>query len=152
MAAYQQFPRGNGRPAVNWIGIIIMLVVLIGLFVLARGIFRLLMFLAPIMLIATLIIDYKVVLDYVKQLGGLFKRNPLYGLGATAFTIVLYPIVFATLLFRAVTRKQLARFTQGRPGEEEEFVEYEEVEEDFLDLDEMGKVKETRQDRYFNGD
>ncbi len=148
MSDNQIFPRGKGSQWGGIVGIVMLAVIIIGLFFVLRGIFNLLYFLAPIMLIATLIIDYKVVLDYIKQLGGLFKRNPLYGIGATAFTFFLYPIVFLVLLFRAFAGKRLARFTNNT-GAEGEFTEYEEVDEEPLDLDDFGKVKEKRYDDYF---
>lgn len=137
----------------NWVGIIMMVVILVGLFFVLRGIFNLLYFIAPVLLIATLIIDYKVVLNYIKQLGGLFTRNPLYGIGASALTFFFYPIVFVILLFRAFTGKQKQRFFGNAEGQrEDEFVDYEEIDDEPLDLDEFGKVKEKRYDDYFDSD
>lgn len=153
MAFIPQNRRSAGSPFGNWIGIIMMLVILVGLFFVLRGIFNLLYFLAPVLLIATLIIDYKVVLNYIKQLGSLFAQNPLYGIGATALTFFLYPIVFVVLLFRAFAGRQRKRFTSGAEQEREgEFVEYEELDDEPLDLDEFGKVREKKYDDYFRSD
>ncbi|WP_235297240.1 hypothetical protein [Portibacter marinus] len=153
MAFIPQNRRRAGNPFGNWVGIIMMVVILIGLFVLLRGIFKLLYFLAPVMLIVTLILDYKVVINYIKQLGSLFARNPLYGVGATALTFFFYPIVFAILLFRAFAGRQRKRFIgESEARTETDFVEYEEIDDEPLDLDEFGKVKEKRYDDYFKGD
>ena len=141
-----RYPQNRGGQFGGIIGIVMMAVIIIGLFFVLRGIFNLLYFLAPVLLIATLIVDYKVVLNYIKQLGGLFKRNPLYGLGAAAFTFFLYPIVFTVLLFRAVTGKKLTQFSKGTSNED--FVDYEELDEEPLDLDEFGKIKEKRYEGY----
>ena len=150
MAINSPFRRSTGNPLGNWIGIIMMVVIIVGLFFVLRGIFNLLYFLAPILLIATLIIDYKVVLNYIKQLGSLFARNPLYGIGATALTFFLYPIVFVVLLFRAFTGKRIRQFQQARETETQgEFVDYEVLDEEPLDLDDFGKVKEKKYDDYF---
>lgn len=154
MATGNRFPQQRGGQMGGIIGIIVMAVVVIGLFFVVRGIFNLLYFLAPVLLIATLIIDYKIVLNYLKQLVGLFKTNPLYGLGATAFTFFLYPIVFLVLLFRAVTGKGRKRiFTAGGNSDENaEYAEYEEIDDDLdlgLDLDELGRVKEKQYGKYF---
>lgn len=142
-----RFPQNRGGQWGGIIGIVMLAVIVIGLFFVLRGIFNLLYFLAPLLLIATLIVDYKVVINYIKQLGGLFKRNPLYGLGATAFTFFLYPIVFTVLLIRALTTRKIAKFTKG--DESEDFVDYEEIDDEPLDLDEFGKIKEKRYDDLF---
>ncbi len=127
----------------NWIGIIMMIVILVSLFFVVRGIFNLLYFIAPVLLIATLIIDYKVVLQFIKQLGGLFAKNPLYGIGASALTFFLYPIVFVVLLFRALMGKRLRQVTGQVGGAQDgDFVDYEEIDDEPLDLDEFGKVKQ----------
>lgn len=150
MAIYPGNNRQTGSPLGNWVGIAIMAVVLIGLFLVLRGIFNLLYFLAPVMLIATLIIDYKVVLNYIKQLGGLFTTNPIYGIGATALTFFFYPIIFVVLLFRAITSRRLKQI-QGEPLErEDDFVDYEEIDSEPLDLDEFGRIK-VKKDEYRQG-
>lgn len=152
MAVYPDNRRGGGNPIGNWIGIIMIAVVLIGLFIVGRAIFNMLYFIAPLLLIATLVIDYKVVLSYIKQLGGLFAKNPLYGIGATALTFFFYPIVFVVLLFRAFTGKKISQFQANAEEERQgEFVEYEELDEEPLDLDEFGKVKVKKGDDYFSG-
>jgi len=152
MAVFPGNRRQGGNPIGNWVGIIMIAVVLIGLFIVGRAIFNMLYFIAPILLVATLIIDYKVVLSYVKQLGGLFAKNPLYGIGASALTFFFYPVVFVVLLFRAFTGKKIRQFQANAEQERQgEFVEYEELDEEPLDLDEFGKVKVKREDDYFSG-
>lgn len=110
-------------------------------------------FIAPVLLIATLIVDYKVVISYVKQLLGLWKKNVLWGLGATAFTFFLYPIVFAILLFRALGGRGRARFFESSTTNKEEYADYEIIDEE-LDLEDLDKVKnkEKRYDDYFRGE
>jgi hypothetical protein len=147
MAIYPRNTRQSGSPVSNWVGIAIMAVVLIGLFVVLRGIFNLLYFLAPVMLIATLIIDYKVVLRYIKQLGGLFTTNPIYGIGATALTFFFYPVIFLVLLFRAITGRRLKQFEGESIDREDDYVDYEELDSEPLDLDEFGKIK-VKKDEY----
>ena len=154
MAIGNRFPQQRGGQMGGIIGIIMMAVVVIGLYFVVRGIFNLLYFIAPVLLIATLIIDYKIVLNYLKQLGGLFKTNPLYGIGATAFTFFLYPIVFVVLLFRALSGKGRQRIfnSAGQTDNSAEFSEYEEIEDDLdlgLDLDDLGRVKEKQYGKSF---
>lgn len=147
MTIIRRNPQNN--PMGNWLGIIVGLVILVALFMIIKGIVKLLYFFGPILLIATLIINYRIVLDYIKQLGMLFKQNPLWGIGATVLSVVLYPFVFAILLFRALGGKTKERiFGNGNRNDKEEFADYEILDED-LDLDDFGKVKEKeKQDRY----
>ena len=152
MAVYPENRRSGGNPIGNWVGIIMIAVVLIGLFIVGRAIFNMLYFIAPVLLIATLIVDYKVVLSYIKQLGGLFAKNPLYGIGASALTFFFYPIVCVVLLFRAFTGKKVRQFQESAEKERQgEFVEYEDLDDEPLDLDEFGKIKVTKGDDYFSG-
>ena len=151
MAVYPGNRSQGGNPIGNWVGIIMIAVVLIGLFIVGRAIFNMLYFIAPVLLIATLIIDYKVVLSFIKQLGALFAKNPLHGIGASALTFFFYPVVFVVLLFRAFTGKKLRQFRESREEERQgDFVDYEELDEEPLDLDEFGKLKVKRGDDYFS--
>jgi len=89
------------------------------------------------------ILDYKVILNFGKRLIDLFKRNPLFGIGATALSVVLYPFLFFILMMRAIGSKFVKRIGFEMPGqsqgnqESEVFVEYEEIEEEILDLKEI---------------
>ncbi len=153
MTTYRRYPQQPGSPFGNWIGIIVGIVLIFALFFVVRGIFKLLYFIAPVLLIATLIVDYKVVISYLKQLAGLWKRNALWGLGATAFTFFLYPIVFAVLLFRALGGRGKARFFESAESNRDEYTDYEIIDEE-LDLEDLDKVKqkEKRYDDYFRGE
>ena len=140
----RQSGRGGRNPLKSLIGFGIIAVILVVLYFVVAGIIRLLYsIIGPLLLIATLFIDYKVMLDYIKQLGAIYKNNFLYGLGATAFTVVLYPLVGIILFSRALLGRRNTKVSSGTgQNMDEEFVDYEEVED--LDLDEFGKIKETR--------
>lgn len=112
----------------TWGAIALLVIVLIGLFFIARGIFWLLSVLAPILLIAAVIIDHKVVLNYVQWLVGMLKRNILVGLAAVVLSVIGYPIVFAFLLGRAIMNKRIKDFDkQERAYREGELVDFEEL-------------------------
>jgi len=113
----------------SWGAIAILVVAFIGVFFVARGIFWLLNLVAPILLIAALIIDYKVLINYVKWLVDLTKRNVLIGLVAIVLSIIGYPIVFAFLLGRALMNRKVKEIEkQERAHREGELVDYEELE------------------------
>ena len=103
---------------------------LVAIFFIARFAFNLIYMVAPLILIATLIIDYKVVVDFGKWMLKLFKMNPLYGIGASILTFFIYPIVAFFLLGKALLKKKIKAVTQELDKKVNgEFTEYEEVEE-----------------------
>lgn len=126
---------GRGRSPFNFGGILVGIIALILIFVVARFVFRLLYFLAPILLIATAIMDYRVLLGYGRWIGNMLRQNILLGIGAIVLTIVGFPIVAAGLFGKALLNRQLRK---APPYEQQqqplvklgEYVEFEEVPDD----------------------
>lgn len=117
-------------------GFLVGLVVLYVLFKLASWFFSLLWWAAPIIFIASLIIDHKVFLGYVGSIKRLFERNWMLGLVAGLLSILLFPIVAAYLLGMGLFKKKL----KERAAEEDvrrngEWADFEEVSEDPMDLE-----------------
>lgn len=109
--------------------IIVLVAALIAVFFIARGIFKILSFLAPILLIAAAIIDHTVIVNYAKGLVDLTKRNLLVGLGAILLSVIGYPVVFAYLLGRALMNKKIKNMEEEeRIHREGKLVDYEELE------------------------
>lgn len=89
--------------------------------------------LMPIVIIATLIIDYKVVIDYFKWLGKLVKDNPIIGIVAIILSFLGSAFVSVFLLSKAIFKKKMKQITEQHfPNEQQtqegEFVDFEEVE------------------------
>lgn len=124
---------GNNNPFSAIVGILLMVVFLVGMYYVARLIFRILYFLSPFMLIATLIIDKSVIVGYVKWLGGMTRRNPLIGIGGIVLSILGFPIVSAFLLARALLNKKMKE-VQGKEKSrrETQFIDYEELDSEPL--------------------
>lgn len=148
------FIRLNNKKSdpINTIVSLIMLVVVFMLiFFVARGIFRILTWMAPFLFIATLILDYRVILSYGKYLLRTLERNVIWGIVMSVLTVIGFPLVIAflfgkALLFRRV--KSVEKEIEGKKADE--YIPYEEVDEDedeFLDLPEF-KDKEKDRDRY----
>ena len=76
------------------------------------GIFKILSFAAPIMFIAALVINYKVVLSYGKLLVTLLQKNTIMGIIAVLLTFFAFPIVAALLLGLAVMNKKADSFME----------------------------------------
>ena len=118
----------GGNPTNSITGIVLMVLFLIGLFYIAKFIFQLLYFLAPVMLIATLIIDYKTVWNYLQWLGRMVKRNPLLGIGAIALNVLCFPLVTAFLLGKVLLKRKVDQVqSEVERQREGEYVEFEEI-------------------------
>ncbi len=150
------FVRVNGKrrdPVSTIISLVMLVLFFMLLFFVARGVFRLLAWLAPFLFIATLILDYRVVVDYGKYLYRTLNRNAFWGIVMTVLTIVGFPVVVAFLFGKALLFKR-AEKTQRELEEdrEGEYIPYEEVDEEeaeddeFIDLPEFQKEKDR--DKY----
>lgn len=137
----------NQNPFNSLVSIIVMVVVLIGLFFVARFILRILYFLAPIFFIIALIVDYKAVLGYGKWLVSTVKQNTLMGVGAIALSLIFYPFVGLFLMGKALFKRKVKQMQQEQQRiEKGEFVDYEEVEEKKLELPRM-EERESKTER-----
>lgn len=114
------------------IGVAVIVIFLVGLFMLARFVFRILALLSPIMLIAALVIDYTVVTDYLKWVRNTFRRDAIAGVIIGILSVIGFPVLSGYFLARALLKKQVkkakAEYERRRDGD---LVEYEELETDF---------------------
>ena len=117
-------------------------VFIIALYWIAKGLFKIFTFLTPVFFIGALLLNYKVVLGYGKWLITSVKKNPIFGIAAIILSILGSSFVAAFLFFRALSTRNGSLV--GKSGG---FVEYETVEEDFLDLSEIKAAdKKVRSD------
>ncbi len=100
----------NRRPNTNPFGsitsLLVMAAVIVGLFFLAKGVFTLLAWAAPALLIITLILDYNIILDFGAWLVKLIKTNPLNGIIAVLFIVFAFPLVAGFLFSKAILKRQ----------------------------------------------
>jgi hypothetical protein len=121
------------NPFNSILSIIFLVAIFIGLYYLATGIFKILTFLTPFMLIAALVIDYRVVLNYGKWLLNTLSTDLLKGLGMVLLMIFGYPIIAGYLLLKAVVSKKLQSVQADfEERSKPQYANYEEV-----DLEEM---------------
>lgn len=120
---------GNNNPLGLVIGIILLIAIVYGLIKLTQWIFSLLYYVAPLLLIATLIIDVNVVKNFIGNLRDLARRNPPLGIAAIALSLVFFPIPIAWLFYKAVTKRQVKKYQETqRRIEEGDLVDFEELE------------------------
>lgn len=132
----------DGSPFNSILSIVFLVAIFIGLYYVATGIFTLLTWLTPVMLIGALIINHNVVLDYGKWLLSTLKSNFLLGLGMVLLMVFGYPVIAGYLLLKAVLSKKLEKFqedfqSQRRP----EFADFEEVDNTEADFEDLSDEK-----------
>jgi len=142
MSEYQYFLNGGGKRN-SWLGLIGLAFVLVILFFLSTFLFKILYWLSPLLLILTLIFDYKVVIKFGKMLWSLLKRSPILGVLAVVLSVVAFPVVtgglFVTALMNRKIKKAKKKYTGTSEPEKNNFSEFELLEEEALDLKEMEK-------------
>lgn len=119
------------------LGLFMTILVMIALFFIAKGIFTLLYWIAPVLLIFTLVLDYQVVVRYLLMLWSLLLTRPILGLLASVLTFFGYPVVIFFLFGRAwfgynIRKKQgssegFKRQNQYSQQQNDDFVAYEEI-------------------------
>lgn len=114
-----------------------------------RGIFILLSWLALPLFILALVLNHKVVVEYVSWLWRMIKRDTVKGLVFTGLSLVGYPFVSAYLAFKALSNHRLKNSDED--DLKGEYIKYREVkvtdeddDEDFLELPELDVVKKER--------
>ena len=108
--------------------ILVMVVAFVALYWIASSIFTLLAWLAPVLLLATAVIDYKIILNYGKWILNLLKTNMVMGIGAVLLTFFGFPVISGFLFVKALLYRKVNKLTEDmRQREEGEFVDFEEV-------------------------
>ena len=147
--------RQSSNPFAGIIAILFVVFLIWLIFNFLKGVFSILSLLALPLFILALVFNYSVVTDYFKWVFNFFKTDIVKGLLATGATVIGYPLVSAYLFFKAFSTRKFGKKKEEKgPGD---YIKYEEVEEDFLELPETPgeKVKQTRSqnnyDDLFNG-
>ena len=115
-----------------------------------KGLFWVLTYLSPVLLIATLIIDPKVVTDYLKMLWNLLKTTPFFGVLCCGLSIFALPVIVFYLFGKMMMLRQAKKFqerfearysnpTNFEPSDNQGFTSYEEVETKLLNSEKMKK-------------
>ena len=174
-AQYQGSFQFGGSPK-NPFGSIINLLIFFGVLVLMYffigGVFKLLYLAAPFLLIATLIINYRIVADYAIDIFETFRTDVLWGVVKVAFTILCYPFVIGWLFAKSLIYRKVDKMKQNfdaqmnatnasfgtNPSVSADFADFEELSSEMLDKNkakkqepiiiELPKPKDRQQDDY----
>jgi preprotein translocase subunit SecF len=134
--------QNNSNPLMS---ILIAVLVLVALFILARFIFRILYILSPLFIIAAAIIDHRVIVNYAKWIGKLFKNNLPMGIVASILTVIGFPLVSVYLAGSAYFSKRLKEAKKEHERQTEgEVVDFEELDSEPLELRELDTEEEQK--------
>lgn len=126
--------RSRQNPFGLLIGLAIFAALLYGMFKLTQWIFSILYAIAPVMLIATLIIDARVYKELWQSLVRLFRRSIGLGIVVSILGLAFYPLVATYLLIKALLRRQhKTRQEEIRRVKEGDLVDFEELESEPLE-------------------
>jgi hypothetical protein len=156
MTIYKEYRVGGGNSPFGFLGPLLILAVFFGaLFFLAKGLFWLLSWVAPVLLIITLVIDYKVVKDFVLFVWKLLKENPAVGVLALVMVIFAYPFVTGYLFIKALGKRSVKNAMDKIEKDKNTYTDYEEVHDEddsFLELPPLKKkaepAKQTNTNEY----
>lgn len=141
------FNNNQGSPFNTIIGIVAMVLGLLFLLFLARFVFRILWFISPLIIIAALIVDFKGVVNFVKWIIALYKRDTILGVISTILTIFGFPLVAGFLLGKGLFKKRAQQIRQEENSKKQgQFVDFEELDSKPLELPEMEKREEKRRE------
>ncbi len=114
------------------------------LFYVAKGVFWIMSMVAPVLFIITLLFRRQVVFDYGRSLMRLVKSSPFMGIAAIVLSFIAFPLVSTFLFGKAMLLRKVDSAKENmRQKEEQEFTEYEEIEEDDpLVLDDLEPLRE----------
>lgn len=139
-------------------GLIVIFLFIVFIYMMIKGLYAIAGYIVPVMVIATLIINHKVYLDYGKFLAGLFKNSIIGGIIGSGLTFLLFPFVAIFLLIKAIFLKYLFKNIKKNPVFQErktegDYLEYEEVEEEELPTMELPPIepKISNKDNPYDG-
>ena len=125
--------KSNG-PFGSIMSLLMVFVFFAALFYVASFVFKLLWWIAPVLLLITLLMDHKIVTGYIEWVWSKLKVNPIMGIAFVLLTFFGFPVVAGYLFGKLMLRRKITKMTetmQQRGGrtfaEDEDYVDYEEV-------------------------
>ncbi len=134
----------NNSPFGGIVGLIIGVFLIIGLFWFVQFLFRILWAVFPFFLIATAILDYKVLVNYGKWVVKLFQRSWIAGAAIGFLSVVGAPLVTLMLFGRALFNRRVKQVKgEAERQQQGEYTDFEELDSEVLELPELETRKET---------
>lgn len=117
------------------------------LFFMMRGIFTILAWAAPFLLLAAVLINYQTIINFGKWLYRLIRGNPIVGIVAVVLCVFGFPVVSGFLFGKSLLDRKM-RLLLEEQNPQDEFTDYEEISNESLEL----KQLERRENQERSGD
>ncbi len=130
---FKSYNKGN-----SWLGIIIIVAIIVFIFFIIQNLYKLFALLAPVFLILTAILDYRVIAKFGIVIYELLRYRTVLGILAVIFSIIGLPFVSAAMFFNAFMNFKTKRRNKKR------YIDYEDVsdkDDDILILEDKEKIK-----------
>jgi predicted membrane protein len=133
---------GGSNPFNSLISLLIFGGVLLLLYVLVKGLFTMLYWVAPVLLIVTLIINYRVVRDYAASIVTSLQTDILMGMVKVLFTVLCYPLVIGWLFAKALIYRKVNTLQQDLQKKMNQQDQTQDVDYEEISSEELGKTDE----------
>lgn len=131
MNSFKTYSYSTGKTSLEKItGSLVFLIILALLFYLFFQLYKFLWFISPLLIITSLVLDKRALLDYLKNIGQQITQNPIGGLINAMVNLLGLPFVLIGVVLKSWTIKRISKMqnTQSYYSKEEDFTPYEEVE------------------------
>ncbi len=131
------------------VSIVMLALVIMAIYFVIKGLFWVLWWIFPALLIATVIIDKQVIIDYVMWIVNAVKnRNWVLFLGATVMTVIAFPLVAAYLFGKAMLKRKVKQVTKNfEQRTQGEFVDFEEMPTEEPEVLELPDLREREREQ-----
>lgn len=85
----------------SWLGLIVIFGIIVVLFIIIQSLYKLFFILAPVFILLSLILDYRVIAKFGILLYNLLKHKTTLGVLAVIFTVLGLPFVAAAMFFNS---------------------------------------------------
>lgn len=119
--------RQNSTSLSPWVSVLVLLALLTAFFFVAQYIYKFLFYISPLVIIATLILDYKVFVNYGRLVMAFMKQNVVVGISMIVLSAFLFPVISVFLLGKAILKRKINKMEAKIREEENTFTNYEEV-------------------------
>ena len=130
--SFNTSPGQNPNPFSSLMSLLMFFGVLSLIFIILYGFVKILYLAAPILLIITLIINYRVVSDYLMNIFETFKTDILMGVVKVVFNVLCYPFVIGYLFIKALFYRKMGNMrkqfeNQINQSQSTQYADYEEI-------------------------
>lgn len=112
-----------------WVSVLVLLALLTAFFFVAQYIYKFLFYISPLVIIATLILDYKVFVNYGRLIMAFMKQNVVVGISMIVLSAFLFPVIAVFLLGKAILKRKISKMEAKIYEEQNTFSNYEEVDD-----------------------